>query len=80
MKEFSKLIIPKTIMQDGILFVWVEKEYIMDVCKFLENQEFYYVENVCWIMLDETMREGKIYLFTLQRLKKQDYRMPHQLL
>lgn len=64
MKEFSKLIIPKTIMQDGILFVWVEKEYIMDVCKFLENQEFYYVENVCWIMLDETMREGKknIYL------------------
>ena len=46
-------------MQDGIIFIWVEKEYIMDVCKFLEGQEFYYVENMCWVMLDETMKEGK---------------------
>ena len=47
-------------MSDGILFIWVEKEYIMEVCKFLEAQEFTYVENMCWIMLNEAMKEGKI--------------------
>lgn len=56
MEEFSQLVIPKSVMQDGILFIWVEKEYIMDVCKFLEGQEFYYVENMCWVMLDENMK------------------------
>jgi len=59
MKEFKELVIPKQVMTDGILFIWVEKEYIMDVVRFLEDQEFYYVENMCWVMLDETMREGK---------------------
>jgi len=37
MEEFSQLVIPKSVMQDGILFIWVEKEYIMDVVKFLES-------------------------------------------
>ena len=50
--------IPKSVMQDGILFIWVEKEYVMDVVEFLETQEFYYVENMVWVMLDENMREG----------------------
>lgn len=59
MKEFSQLVIPKSVMQDGILFIWVEKEYIMDVVKFLESQDFYYVENMCWVMLDEKMKEGR---------------------
>jgi len=27
---------------------------------FLEGQEFYYVENMCWVMLDESMKEGNI--------------------
>ena len=47
MKEFEKLVIPKSVMQDGILFIWVEKEYVIEVCTFLENQQFYYVENMC---------------------------------
>ncbi len=58
MEEFSKLVIPKSVMQDGILFIWVEKEYIMDVVMFLEGQDFYYVENMCWVMLDESMKDG----------------------
>ena len=33
----------------------------MDVCKFLEDQEFYYVENMCWVMLDENMKAGKFW-------------------
>ena len=60
MEEFKQLHIPKSAMSDGILFIWVEKEYIMDVCKFLEEQDFFYVENMCWIMLNEAMKEGKI--------------------
>ena len=63
MEEFSKLVIPKSVMQDGILFIWVEKEYIMDVVMFLEGQEFYYVENMCWVMLNESMKEGNKLLF-----------------
>ena len=61
MEDFSQLVIPKSVMQDGILFIWVEKEYVMEVVKFLESQEFYYVENMCWVMLNEEMREGKIH-------------------
>jgi len=57
MDEFSQLVIPKSVMQDGILFIWVEKEYIMDVFSFLEKEEFYYVENMCWVMLNEEMKE-----------------------
>lgn len=37
MQEFSKLEFPLSMMQDGMLFVWVEKEYIMDVCRYLEG-------------------------------------------
>lgn len=60
-EDFKKLTIPKSVMTDGILFIWVEKEYIMEVCKFLENQEFFYVENMCWVMLNENMKEGKFF-------------------
>jgi hypothetical protein len=60
MEEFSQLVIPKSVMTDGILFIWVEKEYIMDVVEFLEKQEFFYVENMCWVMLNEDMKEGII--------------------
>ena len=61
MAEFSQLIIPKQLMQDGILFIWLEKEYIMEVAKVLEGQEFYYVENMCWVMLDKVWAEGKYF-------------------
>jgi hypothetical protein len=60
MKEFSELVIPKSVMQDGILFIWVEKEYVMEVCKVLEEQQFFYVENMCWVMLDESMKDGRL--------------------
>ena len=58
MAEFSKINIPKALMEEGILFVWVEKEYIQEVCVFFEKQQFYYIENVCWVMLDKKMRKG----------------------
>ena len=46
-------------MIDGLLFVWVEKEIILAIIKILEKQNFIYVENVCWVMLDETKRQSK---------------------
>ena len=45
-------------MIDGLVFVWVEKEIISDVIKYFETQDMVYVENVCWVMLDETKRKG----------------------
>ena len=51
----------KHLMIDGLLFIWVEKEIISEVIKHLETQDMLYVENVCWVMLDETKRKGKNY-------------------
>jgi hypothetical protein len=46
-------------MVDGLIFVWVEKEIILPVIKFFESQDLIYVENVCWVMLDQTKRKCK---------------------
>lgn len=58
MKEFRELNFLAKLMSDGILFVWVEKEYISEVFKFLEDQKFYYVENMVWVMLNKEMKKG----------------------
>lgn len=50
-------------MIDGLVFVWVEKEIISDIIKILEKQDLTYVENVCWVMLDESKRKGNITTF-----------------
>ena len=39
-------------MKDGMIFIWVEKEYISDIIVHLESMGFYYVENVCYVMLN----------------------------
>ena len=43
-------------MKDGLVFIWVEKEYISEIIKCFEEQDFNYVENVCYIMLDQTKK------------------------
>ena len=58
-EQFRRLKIPKEVMKDGMIFIWVEKEYIYDVITHLETQDFYYVENVCYVMLDKAMEKGK---------------------
>lgn len=47
-------------MKDGLIFIWVEKELVHDVIKFMEDQAFFYVENVCYVMLDQTQKAGKL--------------------
>lgn len=59
MEDFQKLNFSKDLMIDGLVFVWVEKEIILPVIKFFESQNMFYVENVCWVMLDQTKRAGK---------------------
>jgi len=44
-------------MKDGMIFIWVEKEYIYDIVKHLETQNFFYVENVCYIALNQEMEK-----------------------
>lgn len=39
-------------MIDGMIFIWVEKEFIYDIVKHLESMNFFYVENVCYIGLN----------------------------
>jgi tRNA1(Val) A37 N6-methylase TrmN6 len=55
--------VPTTVMKDGLLFIWVEKEIIADLIKCFEDQDFFYVENVCYIMLDQNKKQGKYLYF-----------------
>jgi hypothetical protein len=54
--DFTKLTIPKSVMKDGMIFIWVEKEFISAIIKHLESQGFQYVENVCYVMLNREMQ------------------------
>ncbi len=58
MNDFFKLNFSKNLMIDGLVFIWVEKEIISEVIKFFESQDMIYVENICWVMLDQTQQEG----------------------
>lgn len=46
-------------MKDGMIFIWVEKEFISAIIKHLESQGFNYVENVCYVMLNRQMQQCK---------------------
>lgn len=56
-EDFKKLKIPNHVMRDGMIFIWVEKEYIYDIVTHLESQNFFYVENVCYVMIDKNMEK-----------------------
>lgn len=58
--EFSKLNFSKSLMVDGLVFIWVDKELIAKVIKYFETQDMQYVENVCWVMLDEPKAQSMI--------------------
>jgi hypothetical protein len=57
-EEFKKNFkIPTTVMKDGLVFIWVEKELISDLIKVFEAQDYFYVENVCYVMLDQQKKK-----------------------
>lgn len=45
-------------MKDGMVFIWVEKEYISAIIKHLESQGFSYVENVCFVHINRAMQQS----------------------
>ena len=55
-EDFAHFQISKNLLIDGLVFVWVEKEIISPVINILEKQDLIYVENICWVMLDEAKR------------------------
>lgn len=57
LKDFQKLSIPESVMKDGMLFIWVEKEFISQIIKHLETMNFFYVENVCFVMINREMEK-----------------------
>ena len=66
--EFKKLRIPSSVMKDGILFIWAEKELIGDIVFHFEDQGFQYVENMVYVMLDPTQKKCKYYVLHLDHL------------
>ena len=60
-ESFKKLDIPKTVLKDGLVFIWIEKEIISDVIHYMEKQDIQYVENVCYVMLDQNQKQGKYF-------------------
>ena len=62
-EDFRKLRISERLMKDGIVFIWNEKELMSPIIKFFEEQGMNYIENVCWVMLDESKREGRLIVF-----------------
>lgn len=69
-EDFKKLTIPDTVMKDGMIFIWVEKEHIAEIICHLETQNFFYVENVCYVMLNPQMRRGKFVFPTHFRFQR----------
>lgn len=61
-EDFRKLRIPESVMKDGMLFIWVEKEYISAIISHLEEMNFFYVENVCYVMIDRAMEKGEYFI------------------
>ena len=45
-------------MEDGLVFVWVEKECMVDVMTKFTEMGFCYVENVAWVKLDPEKENG----------------------
>ena len=50
--DFRRLVIPKEVMKEGMLFIWTEKELIAQIINHFEPQGFTYVENMVYVMLD----------------------------
>jgi spore coat polysaccharide biosynthesis protein SpsF (cytidylyltransferase family) len=43
-------------MREGIMFIWTEKELIMEVIEHFEEQGFEYVENMVYCMLNPDVK------------------------
>lgn len=60
LSTLMQLQIPDSVMREGILFIWVEKELISSIMEHFETQGFLYVENVAYVMLNKAKQKGKL--------------------
>jgi len=59
-QDFQQIILSSRLMKNGLMFVWAEKEIMQELFHVLEEQyKMYYIENMTWVMLDESKVEGK---------------------
>ena len=65
----KQLQLPLKAVKEGIIFIWVEKEYISDVLQFFEDQNIKYVENLVWARLTN-LKNSIIKLFILREIKQ----------
>lgn len=90
--KFMQKLLP-TVMKDGYLFIWIEREELADVIRAAEQYlSFKYVENLCWIRRDvgnRLMREppnvnpalfykSKMTLLILRRDPNNQCKLRHQ--
>ena len=59
-EDFKKLRIPDSVMKDGILFIWAEKELIYEIVIHFEKQGFAYIENVTYCTLDKKEQRSTV--------------------
>lgn len=67
LQEFEKIKISKLVVRDGLVMIWSKKEYISEIMRFMNAQDFTYVENIAWVMLDKEKEEGKIWSMIILR-------------
>ena len=46
-------------MNEGLIFIWVERDLLSDVINYFENIGIKYVENIIWIKLNPTFQQSK---------------------
>jgi len=60
--KFKTLNFEKNLMKDGLIFIWVEKEFLVEIIKMFEKMGYFYVENLVWVkMNDLNKNESDIY-------------------
>ncbi len=55
-RQLERLYFTKHVLREGIIFIWVEKEYQFPVIKYFEQQGFFYIENMTWVTMDKTKK------------------------
>ena len=54
LEEFKKLRFKEAFIDNGILFIWADKQIIADIIEFFEAQDFKYVENLIIAQISPT--------------------------
>eukprot|EP01104_Vermistella_antarctica_P008751 TRINITY_DN2214_c0_g2_i1.p1 TRINITY_DN2214_c0_g2~~TRINITY_DN2214_c0_g2_i1.p1 ORF type:complete len:559 (+),score=183.67 TRINITY_DN2214_c0_g2_i1:33-1679(+) len=51
-KDLARLKLSDDLIPCGLIFMWVEKEYIFDACQVMQQAGFNYIENFVWVRMN----------------------------